>query len=67
MYILIGVWGGRDRKKKASFYFFLYTLFGSFFLLWGIVYIGTTVGSFDYPILSMYIANANLEEHNKLI
>jgi len=55
MYIIIGVWGGRNRKINAAFYFFLYTLFGSFFLLFGILSIFTVVESFDYNILSQFI------------
>ena len=35
MFVIIGIWGGGERKLKAAFYFFLYTLFGSFFLLYG--------------------------------
>jgi len=31
MYLLIGIWGSRSRKIAAAYYFFLYTLFGSFF------------------------------------
>ena len=43
MYFLIGVWGG-PRRIYASIKFFLYTLFGSIFLLAGIliVYFGLT-------------------------
>ena len=55
MYIIIGVWGGRNRKINAAFYFFLYTLFGSFFLLFGILYIFTIVESFSYNVLSQFI------------
>ena len=36
MFILIGVWGARERKIKAAYYFFLYTLFGSLFMLFAI-------------------------------
>jgi NADH:ubiquinone oxidoreductase subunit 4 (subunit M) len=51
MFILIGIWGARDRKINAAYYFFLYTLFGSFFLLFGILYIYTLVESLEYEVL----------------
>ena len=38
MFIIIGVWGGA-RRVYASFKFFLYTFFGSIFLLLAILYI----------------------------
>jgi len=51
MFIIIGVWGARSRKINAAYYFFLYTLFGSFFLLFGILYVYTVVGSLEYDDL----------------
>ena len=48
MYLIVGIWGGRNRKINASYYFFLYTLFGSFFLLYGILSVFTIVESFEY-------------------
>lgn len=32
MFLIIGVWGSRERKIRADYYFFLYTLIGSVFL-----------------------------------
>lgn len=37
MFLIIGIFGSRNRRKKASFYFYLYTLFGSIFFLLSIV------------------------------
>jgi len=51
MYLLIGVWGSRSRKITAAYYFFLYTLAGSFCLLFGILYLYTLVESFEYSVL----------------
>jgi NADH-quinone oxidoreductase subunit M len=51
MFIIIGVWGARDRKINAAYYFFLYTLFGSFFLLFGILYLYTLTESLEYDVL----------------
>lgn len=46
MYFLIGVWGG-PRREYAAIKFFLYTLFGSVFMLIGILALYFTVGSLD--------------------
>lgn len=51
MFIIIGFWGARSRKIKAAYYFFLYTLFGSLFMLFGILYIYTITGTTDFQIL----------------
>lgn len=51
MFIMIGVWGSRERKINAAYYFFLYTLFGSFFLLFGILYLYTLIASTEYEVL----------------
>src|SRR5690554_4619091 len=39
MYFLIGLWGGKN-KIRANTTFFIYTIFGSFLMLAGIIYIG---------------------------
>ena len=51
MFIIIGIWGSRERKIRASYLFFLYTLFGSILMLIAILYIYFTVGTTDYEIL----------------
>jgi proton-translocating NADH-quinone oxidoreductase chain M len=57
MYIIIGVWGSRERKVRAAYMFFLYTLFGSVLMLLGIIYIYVQVGSTDYETLLNYEFN----------
>jgi len=52
MFFLIGIWGSRERKIKASYLLFLYTLFGSFFMLLGIIYIFLKTGTTNYEILA---------------
>lgn len=37
MFLIIGIWGSRERKIRADFYLFLYTLFGSIFLFFTIL------------------------------
>jgi NADH-quinone oxidoreductase subunit M len=44
MYFLIGIWGG-PRREYAAIKFFLYTLFGSVFMLIGILALYFTTGS----------------------
>jgi NADH-quinone oxidoreductase subunit M len=44
MYFLIGIWGG-PRLEYAAIKFFLYTLFGSIFLLLGIIYMYFSVAA----------------------
>lgn len=51
MFLIIGVFGSRQRKKRAALLFFLYSLFGSFFLLFGIIIILFETGSTDYSII----------------
>lgn len=51
MYLIIGIWGGKERVK-ATLTFFLYTMFGSVLMLIAIVYIyyhvGTTTGTYSF-------------------
>lgn len=51
MFLIIGVWGSRERKIRASYFFFLYTLLGSVLMLLSILYIYYQVGTTDYEIL----------------
>lgn len=46
MFLIIGIWGGKNRVY-ASFKFFLYTLFGSVLFLVAIIYIHSQTGTFD--------------------
>ena len=51
MFIIIGVWGSRQRKTLAAYYFFLYTLVGSIVMLFGVIYLISQIGTTDYEIL----------------
>jgi len=51
MYLIVGIWGSRERKIRAAYFFFLYTLLGSVFMLLAILYIYYQVGTTDYEIL----------------
>lgn len=50
MSLLIGVWGSRERKVRAFYLLFFYTLVGSLFMLLGIIYllIKTGTSSIEY-------------------
>ena len=50
LFIFIGLFGS-SQKVRASYYLFLYTLFGSLFLLLSIVKIYALTGSYDYDLL----------------
>ena len=51
MYLIVGIWGSRERKIRAACFFFLYTLLGSVLMLLSILYIYYQAGSTDYEIL----------------
>jgi len=51
MFLIIGVWGSRERKIRAAYQFFLYTLFGSVLMLLAILLIYFQTGSTDLEIL----------------
>jgi len=50
LFILIGLFGSSN-KVRASFYFFLYTLWGSLFLLLSILTISSIMGTTDFDAL----------------
>ena len=51
MFLIVGIWGSRERKTLAAYYFFLYTLLGSVLMLLSILYIYYQVGTTDYEVL----------------
>ena len=55
MYLIVGIWGSRERKIRAAYFFFLYTLIGSVLMLLSILYIYYQVGTTDYEILLTFI------------
>jgi proton-translocating NADH-quinone oxidoreductase chain M len=52
MFILVGIWGSRERKIFASTQLIIYTLFGSLFILNGIIYFLLTNGSVDINVIN---------------
>jgi NADH:ubiquinone oxidoreductase subunit 4 (subunit M) len=51
MFIIIGIYGSRERKIGAAYQFFLYTLLGSVFFLIAILTIYFETGTTDIQIL----------------
>jgi proton-translocating NADH-quinone oxidoreductase chain M len=51
MFLIIGVWGSRERKIRAAYQFFLYTLFGSVLMLLAILLLYFQTGSTDLQVL----------------
>jgi len=60
MFFIIGIWGAEDRIY-ASFKLFLYTLFGSVFMLLAILKVFIETGETDFLLLQNYDWNLNLE------
>jgi NADH-ubiquinone oxidoreductase chain 4 len=52
LFILIGMYGSNERVR-ASFYFFLYTLLGSLFMLLSIITMISFIGTADYNTMSV--------------
>ena len=63
IFLIIGIWGPRRRRIRASFLLFFYTLFGSLLMLFAILVINFQIGSFDYQLLFL----SNFEENKQKI
>ena len=51
MFLIIGIWGGKNRIA-ASIKFFLYTFLGSILMLVALLYLGSVFNSYDLAVLS---------------
>lgn len=60
MYLIIGIWGG-EHRVYAAVKFFLYTFFGSVFLLIALIYIYGQTGTFEFTKLSDQLPLLSLE------
>ena len=54
MFILVGIWGSRERKIRAVYLLFFYTLFGSLLMLVGLLYMYTVAGTLNLEYLLSY-------------
>ena len=61
MFLIIGVWGGKQ-KVYASFKFFLYTLAGSVLMLVAMLYMAGKAGSTNIPLLQAFVFDADVQK-----
>ena len=61
MFLIIGIWGSREEKIKAAFYFFFYTLIGSLLMLLSIFKIYSITGTTNYFTLILINIPSNLQ------
>jgi proton-translocating NADH-quinone oxidoreductase chain M len=52
MFFIIGIWGSRERRIRAGFLFFLYTLFGSIFLFFSLLVLYYDSGTCSFGVLT---------------
>jgi NADH-quinone oxidoreductase subunit M len=57
MYLLVGIWGGKNRMY-AAIKFFLYTMAGSILMLLAILWLGINQGTFSYTELMGHVPAA---------
>ncbi len=58
MFLIIGIWGG-PRRVYATIKFFLYTFFGSVFLLIALIYMYSNANTFEILVLQLHPLSAN--------
>jgi len=66
VYFLAGIWGGKDRIR-ITFKFFVYTIFGSLFMLLGLAYLYfQTPGTHSADLNAIYALNLSAQEQSWL-
>lgn len=63
LFLIVGIWGSRDRKVYASYLLFIYTLLGSAFALFGFLILYYNKGSLNF----IYLNNNFFLENYQLI
>ena len=53
MFFIIGIWGSRNRRVRATFLLFIYTMVGSIMLLVATLVLYSDVGTTNFSLLSM--------------
>jgi NADH-ubiquinone oxidoreductase chain 4 len=53
LFLIVGIWGASETRIRASFLLFMYTLFGSLFMLLAFLVIIYNVGTSDLQMLSL--------------
>lgn len=54
LFLIVGIFGASSARVRAAFLLFLYTLFGSLFMLLTILWISYNIGSTDFNYLSLF-------------
>jgi proton-translocating NADH-quinone oxidoreductase chain M len=62
VFALIGIWGSQIAKIFAANQFFLYTLFGSFFMLTGIIMLIILTGTTNILVIKSYVFQDHIEK-----
>jgi proton-translocating NADH-quinone oxidoreductase chain M len=62
MFLIVGVWGSRERKVRAAYMLFLYTLIGSVLMLLAILLMYSIAGTTDYQVLLTTPFNESLQK-----
>jgi proton-translocating NADH-quinone oxidoreductase chain M len=55
MFLLIGIWGSREKKIRAAYLLFFYTICGSLPMLFSLFYMYNITGTFDLEKLNSYV------------
>jgi len=63
LFIIVGIWGSRERKVFAAYQLFVFTLIGSIFALFGFLYLYSIYGSFNF----IYYYSLDLIEYKYLV
>lgn len=61
MYFIVGLYGSRKRRIRASYLLFLYTLLSSIFMFIAILFLCFTYGTTDYRLLKLVVISEPLE------
>lgn len=62
LFLIIGIWGGSSIRVRAAFLLFLYTLFGSLFMLLAFLVIYYNVGTTDFQVVSLSEINLDSQK-----
>lgn len=53
LFLIVGIWGGSNIRVRAAYLLFLYTLFGSLFILLAFITIYNNVGITDFQLIQI--------------
>lgn len=62
LFLIVGIWGGSSTRVRAAYLLFLYTLFGSLFMLLAFLVIYYNVGSTDFNVVSLSTINPDSQK-----